>query len=1257
MRISLFILLLWLIPIVGSAQQLSTYRYWYDNDFSNARHINFSDSVLDLNLNVIGLSEGLHQINCQFRDTARLWSSVITQIFYRVNAFANQLKGYRYWYDNDFSNAQYVTSSDTCLSFLLNVSAIDKGFHQVNFQFLDATSMWSSVVTHHFYKTIVRNPSISQFRYWFDDDLINTTVLNIGNITNDDFFARINLEKLSDGTHRFHYQFSDDGNLWSSVSTDTITRGPISSLLHEYPEIFLQKALIQQGQTDSIWGKKFSANGQVKITVRRESLQSIIRDTNVYADYQGKISLNYYFISSLPSGTYSIEATDQNIFLSSYIIRLKVLGNITSHQNLIVTAPLNISKKVDQPVKISWSDIPGRVAQLIPNTASVNVAYRIEYNKENTGWQLITTYTARKFFNQPADCRYDYLPAQTGKYQFRVTDMYNTLNTATSGTVSVTNDIAGAQITYGWDYSGNRLQTDPIGVAADGTSRIYVRISKKAGNNKSISSVNISVRDSLYPSIFSTLLLGKLVKADILNQYSTEANKASSTTAISSTLANGTVWFWYVAPDDFLRNNDDYYSSGRDLNLVAKIVYSDNTSESVSNTIEIVRPPLMLVHGLGGNESTWDDFFYEKSYPGHFKYSPLWKFKGAINMYPGGSFAQNSGLLLNLNRYGEFNLVRDINENYDPNSFQYFLQNMRNRGFASNRVDYVCHSMGGAVGRTVINFDAAKYMPSESSNTKFKNYSKGFINKLITLNTPHNGSPWADAIISLSNYRPFQILMEGIAKYDIGGKALLVRSVYNTDPNTGELDFSNPKEALINLQYGYGGIKFKTSTVKNHLIAGDIINEASLCNSTLKSASLLMPDNIFIKILRLKNLNTCERIDEFFNKFGVLNFWTDGDIVVPLNSQLPGKNIGLSGVNYTIEYGLNAWHTNINNSDDNLPIGTKVLELLNAPVNSNLFADSIVANPSPGNLSYRTDIQNKILDISEHIDTGKIVITNPVRMFSTFIDSNLNISIRLKDTAHYKYTTLLFQGEIYNSSSKINMQTFSVQVNPHFPNNQTIVATAVYDSSGSDVYYTDTLSIFVKKDSVTLGFFVNPEIKFLNNGEKYCPGYSSIHKNYIANISIRDTALYIMVADTSVVSYLTNEKLFLAKDSGTTYAIISYNSFKDTVFFYISDTTSRFETVTGVNDTTLRNGIPVKIYPNPVLNGIAVIDIQSPGYYNYQVQFIDVTGRIIYSDAFRKTGHIVKDYRLKDPAQGIIFVAFYANGKLIETKKLVYLKR
>ena len=233
--------------------------------------------------------------------------------------------------------------------------------------------------------------------------------------------------------------------------------------------------------------------------------------------------------------------------------------------------------------------------------------------------------------------------------------------------------------------------------------------------------------------------LGKLYPATIISQYSDEANSASSISINHVEASNGEAFLWYVAPLDFVQShNDASYSNKaiRKVNVTIDATLIDGSIVSQPVMIEIVRPPLMMVHGLGGDPSSWDNFRYSDPATNqiytyvnsNLKDNPIFFMNAtAIKLQPNTLFENNANTLLspNINGYSFSSIIREI----------------RKMGYASNQVDYVCHSMGGSVLRTAIGFDS-KYRV-------YSNYNQGFVHKAITINTPHNGSPLGDFVTEI----------------------------------------------------------------------------------------------------------------------------------------------------------------------------------------------------------------------------------------------------------------------------------------------------------------------------------------------------------------------------------------------------------------------------------------------------------------------------------------------------------------------------
>lgn len=201
----------------------------------------------------------------------------------------------------------------------------------------------------------------------------------------------------------------------------------------------------------------------------------------------------------------------------------------------------------------------------------------------------------------------------------------------------------------------------------------------------------------------------------------------------------------YAAAVDFPRpEGQDADATDR---LITLNVLAQDTGLSSNTAVTILRPPLALIHGLWGSASSWDQFTplitdprfsiaradysavigpqiqsYKPSYPS-------WAVSSLKNAQANSlGFAYNAPVVLK-------QMVTFINQ---------FKNGANQDGIpvAAIQADIVAHSMGGDISRTfplVKNF----YHPTT--------FALGFVHKLITIGTPHWGSPLAIHLLDSHN--------------------------------------------------------------------------------------------------------------------------------------------------------------------------------------------------------------------------------------------------------------------------------------------------------------------------------------------------------------------------------------------------------------------------------------------------------------------------------------------------------------------------
>ncbi|HVX27028.1 MAG TPA: T9SS type A sorting domain-containing protein [Parafilimonas sp.] len=1037
-----------------------------------------------------------------------------------------------------------------------------------------------------------------------------------------------------------------------------------NSIATVQPKIYTSNSSLNSGQIQTITGSNFTNNGTINLYVQNSNGDLISTNNSFTYLSNGGFTYQLPITSDMPGGEYTVYAIDAITGVSTPTI--KFLVNNTTQQKLWINEPTGSSKyETDNPVIITWGDFITN-SNVTGKSGLITKHYKIEYSSDNGAtWNTISNSVQENATsNQSNSFTSSYSFSNAGNtYKIRVTDIDNPSNYNIGATFKITasSSIGGYTSSLEWDKSSPVPfnVSHPYGLAADGTARVLIKFARSAGNKKSVKAISAQILPSGNDQTSSgTSLLGKITLATNINQYSLEGNYANNTSASVNYAvpdASQSFYFWLVAPDDFINvqsNQDLENQTGqRTIKVAFNITYNDNTKEkdTVKN-IQIVRPPLMMVHGLNGDATSFDNAKYNFGWssPKYFKQSQqngLVKVYDQIELIKYASFDDNAQVLLSEG---------------GPNSFQKLLGEMHSAGYASNRVDYVCHSMGGCVARTVISYYGSKYVPSiqDTNLYKFRNYGSGFINKLITINTPHNGSELADWVYDKYKYGITPLNPLDIAAYDFFGFETYFHQFdgYFVETSPTRYDVS---PAILDLRAYSGGIHLPTTYVKNHLIGSDVDYANNQSETNLLSNENLEIYGLYKVLLGLKIFTSVH--DYYADNYGTDEYLSNSDLIVPISSQLPEKTINqIPNVkdnpfvesNSSILYGPDVLPVNHLDIKDNVDVGNRVMVLLNAPINSSYFADEIPANQ---NLVNRNQVANFSDSSFSYFDKKHIKIQSPLNNATKYVDSSLAITIKVKDTSHLQQIEIFFQGQSYRSNSKDSLQTFNVQVGSNSIGKDKIIAEAIYDSAGFSVSHVDTVNIHVNSLDTLKGFYITPKSINLNPKQTFIPEYNAIFSHYVGLINNDNSSLQFKIGDTHVIKYVDSLHEFIAKDTGTTYIICKYKGFADTGFIYITNSQSGGSSKVLPGYTITEKIIKVgdneglKVYPNPS-KGIFAIDLNT--MTNIQtLKIVDYNSKEVYSN-YRVSKTTTLQIDLSKYAAGVYFIEA-SDGKKTYSKKVI----
>lgn len=298
------------------------------------------------------------------------------------------------------------------------------------------------------------------------------------------------------------------------------------------------------------------------------------------------------------------------------------------------------------------------------------------------------------------------------------------------------------------------------GAAADGVTEVVLRISGVILNDQ----VTLTLMNDHSPP-------GQSQSADedgaLGNPGDTSFTQSQITVTAVSTTNNGPMAFAiYRAPIDFVRPSSGTGSCGgsptTDDQLACRSVsiqVQDLTTQvSSTTTLQIVRPPVVLVHGIWDDSTTWNSFsplfdsglsadarFYVYAVDYSYRvgenitatvppYSPLlgWAVSGAGANALGfayNAYQAQGGLSVADN-------IEAVVEAFKSSS------NPLQIWVAAIQADIVAHSMGGDITRT---------LPLQKGFLSDNTLGQGNVHKVITIDTPHLGTPLAIDLLQDGN--------------------------------------------------------------------------------------------------------------------------------------------------------------------------------------------------------------------------------------------------------------------------------------------------------------------------------------------------------------------------------------------------------------------------------------------------------------------------------------------------------------------------
>lgn len=272
------------------------------------------------------------------------------------------------------------------------------------------------------------------------------------------------------------------------------------------------------------------------------------------------------------------------------------------------------------------------------------------------------------------------------------------------------------------------------GVAADGVARVLVRIPASAPGQQ----FTVRLLNDAEPHATST----SDEEDGEISSILTQANGSNLVvTNAESTGAGDFAFVVYRSPEDFPR------AGGQDESKEKRQVFLEIQAQGelpYTQVVDIIRPPVMLVHGIWSGPKSWSVF------------SPLATGVDPRFVTERMDYSSPVDVLETVPTFAADKLERlkanSLGLAFNATALDDQLGIMLNRvrggsnpagiPVAAVQSDVVGHSMGGLVARTL------SASPAYSSPETF---GDGRINKLVTIDSPHLGTPIAPRLLAIEN--------------------------------------------------------------------------------------------------------------------------------------------------------------------------------------------------------------------------------------------------------------------------------------------------------------------------------------------------------------------------------------------------------------------------------------------------------------------------------------------------------------------------
>lgn len=185
---------------------------YIDGKLYHQERVSSSDGVVNWNLDVGALKQGMHTIQVQIVTPSGVASSLCEGMFIRSTT-GKEMASLKCFYtiDNAESRIEAGSYADGTFHFDLDVASLTDGLHQLTYMLLGDNGVSTKISSSFFVKTPVGGNGITQYLYWLNDDEAHKTVVELEKRTNPlQLIGLLPVESVPIRSSCFHFEVDEE---------------------------------------------------------------------------------------------------------------------------------------------------------------------------------------------------------------------------------------------------------------------------------------------------------------------------------------------------------------------------------------------------------------------------------------------------------------------------------------------------------------------------------------------------------------------------------------------------------------------------------------------------------------------------------------------------------------------------------------------------------------------------------------------------------------------------------------------------------------------------------------------------------------------------------------------------------------------------------------------------------------------------------------------------------------------------------------